>query len=126
VTRSNDLLHPPNVRQVSWHSAKRALSDDRAFGVAEALALPATADELDVYVGWHTQSVAVSARRWAPGTMSWDAAGPLLRERVLAAVAPLHSAGWHLAGSIYAATRWDVSCGTGGDRYEGCWVRLRR
>ena len=69
--------------------------------------------------------------RWAfqagAGRPGYDLdAGPLLRERVLAAVAPLRSAGWQLAGTLSEATRWDVESGVGGDRYEGAWVRLRR
>ena len=79
-----------------------------------------------MYVGWHAQAVGVSGRRWTPTIMTWDAARPVLRERVLAAVAPLRSTGWHLAGTFAEATRWDVSSGAGGDRYEGAWVRLRR
>ena len=127
MPRSSPLFPPANGTATPLPPAKRARSDgDRDFGVAQALAQPATVDELDVYIGWHAQPVAVSSRAWAPGAMSWDAAGPVLRERVLAAVAPLRSAGWQLAGTFSAATRWDVSSGAGGDRYEGCWVRLRR
>ena len=127
MTRSNRLLVPPNGAAALPPPAMRARSDgDRAFGVAEALALPAGSGELDVYVGWHARPIAVSGRRWTLGSMTWDAAGPLLRERVLAACAPLRSAGWQMAGTFSAATRWDVSSGASGDLYEGCWIRLRR
>ena len=127
MTRSNQLLVPLRPAAALLPPAKRARSDgDRDFGVADALALPAGSGELDVYVGWHAQPVAVSGRRWALGSMTWDAAGPLLRERVLAAFAPLRSAGWQMDGTFSAATRWDVSSGAGGDLYEGCWIRLRR
>ena len=127
MSRSNPLVIPSDPTATLLPPPKRARSDgDRDFGVAEALALPDGPGELDVYVGWHAQPVAVSGRRWAPGSMTWEAAGPILRERVLAAFAPLRSAGWQMAGPFSVATRWDVSSGAGGDHYEGCWIRLRR
>lgn len=123
----NQVLHPSIPTATLLPPAKRARSGgDRDFGVAEALALPATVAEIDVYIGWHQLPLAVSGRRWTFGSMTWDAAGPLLRERVLAAFAPLRAAGWQMAGTFSVATRWDVSSGAGGDLYEGCWIRINR
>ena len=97
----------------------------REFGVREALLTTGDA-EVEVYVGWDTRPVGVAPRGRQAGAESWEIVGPILRERVLAAVAPLLAAGWHLAGSFPAAARWDMTRGTGRDLYEGCWVRMRR
>lgn len=139
---SNAVVRPANGSQVnpstmagSNSSALRPLlrpstrvrSDEgRSFGVRQALQAPSDVSELEVYIGWDGHPVGVAMRRDAMGVQSWAIAGPLLRERVLTAVAPLELSGWQLDGTFLAAARWDMSRGTGGDLYEGCWLKMRR
>ena len=100
--------------------------DERNLDVRAALAMSPMPDRLEVYVGWASQPVSVALRRNVYAALRWEVAAPLLRERTLAALAPLHAAGWQLDGPFPVATRWDMSRGDGGDLYEGCWVRMRR
>jgi hypothetical protein len=90
------------------------------------LVSPTFGDDPRVYLDWRTNPIVVSRRRMQAGIRTWEVAGPMLYDRVRAAVAPLVQAGWELNGSIASATKWDVSCSEGGDHYEGCWVTLRR
>lgn len=107
--------------------ALRARPDeDRDFGVIEALSMTSATAGIEVYVGWTSRPIGVAARRLTTGALNWEVAGPLLRERVMAAIEPLRAAGWQVDGTFSVATRWDMSRGTGGDLYEGCWVRMRR
>lgn len=102
------------------------LEDERGIGVDQALKMNGDVDTLEVYVGWGKQPVSVAFRGYRAGVQTWAVVGPLLRERVLLALRPLLAAGWQLTGAFAESTRWDMSKGSGGDLYEGCWIRLRR
>jgi hypothetical protein len=101
-------------------------AESRELGVRAALALAGSVDPVEVYVDLGTDAVRVALRGNRGFGDSWQVAGPLLRERVLAAVAPLLAAGWRLEGTFLAAARWDVSVASGPDLYQGCWVRMCR
>jgi hypothetical protein len=116
----------PEITSLPRRETRVRPDDDREFGVSQALKIGGANAGLEVYVGWIARPVGVATRRGVPGLLSWEVAGPLLRERVLAAVQPLQANGWQLDGTFSAAVRWDMSRGAGGDLYEGCWVRMRR
>jgi hypothetical protein len=106
--------------------ARIRADSERSLGVDQALKLDGAVDTAEVYVGWGSQPVSVAFRGYRAGVQTWAVAGPLLRERVMLALRPLLAAEWQLAGAFAESARWDMSKGSGGDLYEGCWVRLRR
>ena len=124
-TTKRPVAPPP----VALLRARRAAApeDSWALGVDAALALASDSVPIagsEVYV--ILEPVRVLPRGgWGPGA-SWEVAGPLLKERVLAAVAPLLAAGWRLGGTFVAVARWDVSAEVGPPHYRGCWVRMHR
>lgn len=100
--------------------------DERSVGVDQVLQMTGQGDEIEVYVGWRGQAVNVAFRRYGTGIQDWAVVGPLLQERAMLALRPLLTTGWQLAGSFAGSARWDMSKESGGDSYEGCWVKLRR